>query len=254
MRRTTGGLAALALLFAAACKGEGAGEAAATASASATASSAPLAPAGERPFTVIPNILADDIGITIGPEKIDLSVATGPGKLKETVARIPKVEGKLVVRAMKKAKLGDVGALLAALGEAGVGTVLLKMDGGRTDLPAEITIVPESRLASADDCSVVASVLGDLSTGVWTVKGGGGKKARRGYAGPDVTVTGEFVTDALKACKSKTAFFSANDKLAFEHAFHMGALIDKLDTDKRIDRLVFLRTEPVAGRRLELGK
>ncbi len=227
-------------------------------SAAASASEAPApsasAPAGPRPFSVMPDMFVDDSAIAIGPERIDLNKADGAAKLKETVDRVPADNKQVTLRTTTKASPRDVGAVITQLGKHGVPTILLKMEGGRKDLPGEIVITPEGRIESADDCSVVASVLEDLSTGVWTFKGGGGKKARKGLSGPDITATGDNIQGSLKGCGSKTAFFSVSPKLRWEHAFHIGALIRKTDADAKIDKLVYLSEEPVAGRPVKLPK
>jgi hypothetical protein len=57
----------------------------------------------------------------------------------------------------------------------------------------------------------------------------------------------------VKRCDSKTAFFSSASKLTWQMTYNMGALIVKVDTDKKIDKLVLLGEEPVAGRPLKLG-
>ena len=227
------------------------GEASAAVSASA-APAAASAPAGPRPFTVMPDMFVDDSGIGIGPERIDLGKQDGPSKLTEAVGRIPPDSKQMTLRTTQKAAIRDVAAVVTALGKHGAPNILLKMDGGRKDLPGEIIIVPEGRISGADDCSVVATVLEDYSTGAWTFKGGVGKKARKGLSGPDLTATGDNIAELLKGCASKTAFFSANGKLRWEHAFHAGALIRKTDADNKIDKLVFLSEEPVAGRPVKL--
>jgi hypothetical protein len=212
----------------------------------------PSATSGPRVFAVIPDMFVDELSISIAGERIDLAVPTGRGKLKETTAAMPVSGKRASFRTVTKAKTPDVAALVWALGEAGASEIAVKMPGGRSDLPDEIVLLPEQRLAKPEPCSVVASVLDDLSTGVWPFKGGGGKRARKGYAGPDLTIAGDHLTEALEQCDSKAAFFSANPKLRWEHAFHIGALIVKSDSKKRIDKLVLLGEEPVAGRPVKL--
>jgi hypothetical protein len=221
-------------------------------SASAAVTAAPSA-SEKRLFSVMPDMLVDEGGIHIGPEHIDLGKADGAAKLAETAERIA-IDGKQVtLRTSQKAALRDVAAVVTALAKRGAPSISLQMAGGRKDLPGEFVIVPEGRIATADDCSVVATVLEDLSTGAWTFKGGFGKKARKSpFSGPDLSMTGENVASLLKACSSKTAFFSAHAALRWEHAFHIGALIRKTDADGKIDKLVFLSEEPVAGRPVKL--
>lgn len=226
-------------------------------SATASASAAPSAasdPGAKRAVSVMPDLAVDERGIQIGPERIDLGAADGAAKLTETLERVP-VDGKQPsVRTTTKSNLRDVGALLDGLGKRGLKSVLLKMEGARTDLPGEYVVAPERTIDKPDDCSVVVSVLEDSSTAVWPVRGGGGKKARKGLSGPDLSVTGENVADQLKGCSSKTAFFSANAKMRWEHAFHVGGLLRKSDSKSVIEKLVFLAKEPVAGLPVKLEK
>jgi hypothetical protein len=192
-------------------------------------------------------MFVDDSGIGIGPERIETSKADAQAKLDETAERIPIDNKQVALRTTPKAAIRDVAMVVTALGKRGAPSVSLKMEGGRKDLPGEYVVVPESRITEADACSVVTTVLEDYSTGAWPFKGGGGKKATKGRAGPDLSITGENVASLLKGCSSKVAFFSANAKLRWEHAFHAGAVIKKADTDNNIDKLVFLSEEPVAG-------
>lgn len=228
-------------------------EAQASSTASSSASAAPE-PTGKRDFTVMPDMVVDERGITVGPERIDLNATDGAAKLTETLGRVPTGMKQPAVRTVTKANIRDVGALLNGLGSRGFRSVLLKMDGARRDLLTEYVVVPERRVDKADDCSVVVSVLEDASTAVWSYRGGGGKKARKGLSGPDLSVTGDNVASQLNGCSSKTAFFSANSKMRWEHAFHVGALIRKTDAKSVVEELVFLEKEPVAGQPVKLEK
>jgi hypothetical protein len=229
---------------------------AASASASASAAAAPAASSsGPRPFSVMPDMFVDESGIGIGPERISMDKPDGESKVREAVERVPVDNKQMTVRTTKSAAFRDVALVIGALAKKGAPSILVKMDGGRKDLPAEIVIVPESRIDTADDCSVVATVLEDLSTAVWSFKAGlVAMKARKGLSGPDLTHTGDNIADAMKKCASKTAFFSASPKLKWEHAFHVGALVKKTDADNKVDKLVFLGEEPVAGRPVKLAK
>ena len=101
---------------------------------------------------------------------------------------------------------------------------------------------------------MVTTVLKDMATAVWTFKGGGGRRHTKGQAGPDLTRTVESVEKYLRNCDSTTAFFGADTKLRWEHAFHAGGAIKSGDKKKKIDTLVLLGSAPVAGRAVKLGK
>lgn len=207
----------------------------------------------KRPFTVVPEMRVDEGTIAIGRERIDASAADASAKLHEAVDRVPIDKQELILQTTPKAAIRDVGMVISALGKRGAASILLKMEGARKDLPAQYAVVPEARISRADGCSVVATVLEDLSTGVWPFKGGGGKKATKGRAGPDLSITGDNVTSVMKGCASKTAFFAASSKLRWEHAFHVGAVITKADKDDKLEQLVLLAQEPVAGLPVKLA-
>jgi biopolymer transport protein ExbD len=226
-----------------------------TSGGAATPSSAaptPTPAALPKPKTM-PEIIVDSDGAYIGGGRVNLAEASGAEKLAKAVKELP-IEGKAVtVQAEKKAKTSYVAAVVAALGEAGAPRVILKTEG-RGDLPKEITVTPESRVSAPPGCSVTATVLKDLSTALWPVKGAIAKKQRKGLAGPDLSHTGEELTKQIAACDSTMAFFSSDDEISWELAFNLAGTVVKADEKKKIDTLVLLREEPVAGRPVTPGK
>ncbi len=222
------------------------------ASAPRSAAPVPTVAALPKPKTM-PQIIVDTDGAYIGGGRINLAEATGAEKLTKAVKELP-IEGKAVtIQAEKKAKTSFVAAVVAALGESGAPRVIIKTEG-RGDLPKEITVTPESRVSAPPGCSVTATVLKDLSTALWPVKGAMAKRQRKGLAGPDLSHTGEEATKQIAACESTMAFFSSDDEVAWELAFNLAGTVVKADEKKKIDTLVLLREEPVAGRPVTLGK
>lgn len=224
-----------------------------TASATATAT----APVEKKPriWRKMPFMTVDIDGVNIGGERADLSRKPGRTKLAGIVKRLP-LQGDdaavPVVTALKKAKTRDVAWLVNTLGDGGAAQVVLKTDG-RGDLPKQVTLLPRGRLSNPAACSVVVTTRADLSTAVWSLKGGTARTHRKGLAGPDLSNTETTLAARVKRCDSKTAFFSSASKLTWQMTYNMGALIVKVDTDKKIDKLVLLGEEPVAGRPLKLG-
>jgi biopolymer transport protein ExbD len=226
-----------------------AGASSATASA-ATAAPPPTAPA--RP-TSMPDLAVDAEGPYLGGQRVNLADATGPEKLGKIVKDLP-INGKPVtLQVDKKAKVSAVAAVVVALGEAGAPKITIKTDG-RNDLPKTLDVTPESRLSSAAGCSIVATVLKDLSTAVWPFKGGMARKQRKGLAGPDLSHTGEQLEKDLASCDSTTAFFSGDDSVGWESAFNLAGTVLVSDKKKKLDTLVLLHEEPVAGRAVTLAK
>ena len=226
----------------------------ASSSPSASATSAPAPKAAEAPKPKkMPDLLVDPEGPFLGGRRVDLAAQNGKEKLAQVVKDLP-IEGKPVTLTVeKKAKTSYVAAVVTALGEAGAPKVTIKTDG-RDDLPKEVAVTPEPRVAAPPACSLVATVRKELSTAVWPVKGGTAKNQRKGFAGPDLTLTGEVVGKELERCDSTVAFFSGDDGVPWETAFNLAGTIVRADAKKRIDTLVLLREEPVAGRAVTLGK
>ena len=227
------------------------GASSATAAAAAT-TAAPSPTPAPKP-TSMPELAVDADGPYLGGQRVNLADATGPEKLVKIVKDLP-INGKPVtLQVDKKAKTSAVAAVVVALGDAGAPKITIKTDG-RNDLPKTFDVTPESRLSSPAACSIVATVLKDLSTAVWPFKGGMARKQRKGLAGPDLSHTGEQLEKDLGACDSTTAFFSGDDSVGWESAFNIAGTVLVSDKKKKLDTLVLLREEPVAGRPVSLGK
>jgi biopolymer transport protein ExbD len=233
-------------------KSAGRTTASATAAAPSAAPTAPAPAALPKP-TTMPDLTVDSDGPYLGGQRVNLADATGPEKLVKIVKDLP-INGQPVTLLVdKRAKVSAVAAVVGALGDAGAPKITVKTDG-RNDLPKTLELTPESRLSSPAACSIVASVLKDLSTAVWPFKGGMAKKQRKGLAGPDLSHTGEQLEKDLGVCESTTAFFSGDDSVGWESAFNLAGTVMVSDKKKKLDTLVLLREEPVAGRAVTLSK
>jgi hypothetical protein len=207
-----------------------------------------------RKFSVMPDIVVDDLGPSIAGRRVELSQETGPGKLTQLAKRIPfeSSEKLPVVRTVHRAKFKHVAALVDALAAAGAKSIKLKMTGGRKDMPSELLLTPASRLSEVRACSVVTMVLDDISTAVWPFGGGGGRKHTKGLAGPDLTRTVASIEKHVARCDSDAGFFSGTPEQRWETAFHVGGAIKLGDKKKKITTLVMLTRAPVAGRAVKL--
>jgi hypothetical protein len=227
------------------------GKAAGTSTASSS-TTLPAATVAAKPKGM-PDLLVDPEGPYLAGQRIDLVAAGGTEKLATIVKGLP-IEGAPVTLVVeKKAKVSAVAAVVSELGKAGAPKVIIKTDG-RDDLPKELTVTPESKVSSPPGCSVVVMVLKDVSTAVWPLKGGLGKRHRKGFAGPDLSHTGDALTKDIDACDSKMAFFSGEDALPWEMSYNLAATVLGSDAKKKIDTLVLLKDTPVAGRAVALGK
>jgi hypothetical protein len=211
----------------------------------------PPEPTATKPITM-PELLVDTMGALLGPKRVGkLNTPEGKAELKEAIKLLPVNDSLVTLRVDKKAKIADVGAVVEAFGAAGAPKVVVKSEG-RADLPKELRLTPLCRLPEPSSCSIVATVTEDVDTGVWPLKGGGGLKARKGWAGPDLTLTAKNLKKQIEACDSKAAFFSANDRFEFQVAFNLGGTIVQSDEKGKLENLVLLGEEPVAGRKVEL--
>lgn len=251
MRRTALALVP-ALFLATACDDPPKGAGTSTAKPAISAGAAPVETARPKP-TTMPEILIDTDGPYIGGSRVKMGEADTAEKLAKIVKDLPINGNPVEIKAEKKAKPQHVSAVVEALGAAGAPKVKIKTDG-RGDLPKEITVTPEGRIGAAPPCSVVATVLKDFSTAVWAVKGGMAKKQRKGLAGPDFSHTGETLEKELASCDSTDAFFQGDESISWELVFDIAGEILVSDKKKRLDTLVLLREEPVAGRPVTLGK
>jgi hypothetical protein len=223
-----------------------------TASASAkptTTAAPPKTSSSAAKSDEMPPVTVDDMGPFINGQRSDLKEKDGPAKLKKVISELP-IKGKEVpLVILKKAKIPDVLAVVKELGAAGAPSVKIKVGEGRGDLPKEFSIVPQGKLADKPPaCAVVAMVSKNLATDVWAITGGTGKRHVKGFAGPDLSNTGETLKKAIKKCDSKIAFFSADESLDWELAHMIGGAILANDEEKKLTTLVLLDEAPVPGR------
>lgn len=220
-------------------------------SAKGVSSAPPPAPTATA-FKTMPELTIDELGAYFGGRRADkLTKKEGQKKLDEIIKDLPVENNPVTINVAKKAKIQDVGIVVEAFGRAGAPQVIVKTEG-RADLPKELTLTPLVHVKQPPECSVIASINEDLIIAVWTLKGGGGGKFRKGWAGPDLTHAQEGIEKRLERCESETAFFSTHSSHPWQMCFNMGGTLVKADADERIKQLVLLGEEPVGGRRVEL--
>jgi hypothetical protein len=85
------------------------------------------------------------------------------------------------------------------------------------------------------------------------VKGGTAKLQKKGFAGPDYTLTADAAKKDVDHCASDTALFSGEEKVDWELAFNLGGALTALaDPGKKLKTLVLLVEPPVAGRAVKV--
>lgn len=205
----------------------------------------------------VPALIVDSLGPYLGITRIDVKAENWREKMAAVIKDFPiKSDEPVTVIAEKRAATPYVAALVDELGKAGATKVILKTDG-RDDVPKQLEVVPPSKVTSPPGCSVVVSVLKDLSTAVWPVKGATAKKQRKGLAGPDLSNTADTIKKDLAGCESSIAFFSSDDTIGWEMAYNLAGtlkVVDEKSDKKKIETLVLLGESPVAGRAVVVGK
>ena len=208
----------------------------------------PAAPKGP------PTLFVDDSGASIGGNRIDLNQPEGLPKLKASVDENQSLLAGSVptVGVDRKAKLPHVGALLDALGNAGVKRALVRTTT-RTDFPGELHFVPLSVVNKPAPCSVIGMITEDRGSAVWKISGGAAGKRGKGMAGPDLTLTGETIERVAKNCDSKTFFVSAAAGVEWGLAYDLAAATKSLPKTAFTD-YVLIPEKAVPGHALDIAK
>lgn len=251
--RSTALVALIGLTLASGCgdnakpSGSAGGSGSAMATQAATAKPEPPKPKG------LPSLLVDAEGPYIGADRVRMNESGAAEKLAKLIRDLP-INGQPVPLIVdKKAKIVHVAAVITELGKAGAPKVIVKTEG-RADVPKEIAVTPEPKVSSPAACSETAMVLKDLSTALWPIKGGTAKKHRKGFAGPDLSNTGDQLKKDFAGCESSVAFFSADEGVEWQMAYNLAGTMLVADEKKKIESLVLLSQVPVAGRPVSIGK
>jgi biopolymer transport protein ExbD len=206
-----------------------------------------------RPKTA-PLLSIDDLGPKIGYSRVLLDKPEGREKLdKELEEHKSHFEGKdTSLAVIRKAKLAHVVTMMTALEKIGVTKVTIKTET-RKEYPSELAFTPQAKAKDLAPCTVVAMVLDDRGTAVWKFAGGTASKRAKGFAGPDLTMTGDTIERFAKACKTSTTFMvSAADDIEWGLAYDLAASTKKLEKVS-FNTYVLLKETPIAGRKVDLG-
>lgn len=202
-----------------------------------------------------PDLSIDTLGPKVGFTRVMIERSDGKEKLAAEIAEHKQhIDGKqATLRVDRKAKPDWVVAVIAELAKAGATTVLLKTDT-REEFPKELTFTPQAKLGDLAACTVVAMILEDRGTAVWKLSGGTASKRAKGFAGPDLTMTGDTLERYGKACKaSQTILVSGAEGVEWGLVYDLAASSKKLE-DVSFDQIALLGERPVAGRKVEVKK
>ena len=87
---------------------------------------------------------------------------------------------------------------------------------------------------------------------MWRLKGGTAAKRSKGFAGPDLTMTGDTIVRLSKRCKESSTFFlSGAEGVEWGLVFDLGASALKLK-DANLETPVLLHAPPTPGRAVDL--
>ncbi len=200
-----------------------------------------------------PHLAIDELGPKIGFSRVLLDKPEGRAKLDQEFDQVKgEFEGKdATLAVIRKAKLSHVVAMLSALEKVGVPRVVIKTET-RAEYPPELTFTPQGKLKEPAACSLVATVLADRGTAVWKIGGGLAMRRAKGFAGPDLTMTGETIQRLGRTCKDSRVFFvSAAPEIEWGLTYDLAASTKKLE-DVNFDTYVLLTETPVAGRKVKL--
>lgn len=162
------------------------------------------------------------------------------------------IDGKDVPLAVdRKAKLDWVMAMFEGLYKLGATHIVVKTET-RPSFHTTLSFTSQSKVSSAPTCSVVAVVLKDRGTAVWKLAGGTATKRSKGFAGPDLSMTGETIEKRAGACKdSSNIFLSADEGIEWGLVYDIGASTKELEKVK-LDTFILLQERPVAGHKVAL--
>jgi hypothetical protein len=200
-----------------------------------------------------PELSVDSLGVRLGSSRILLDKTEGRQRLTQELASAKAhFTGKPVAMSVERAaKLPWVIEVLEQLGKLGSGPFRIKTDT-RKEFPNELEFAPVSEAKNAAACSVVAMVLEDRGTAVWKLSGGVATKRARGFAGPDLTTTGETLQRFGKGCKdSSSLFVSAAEPIEWGLVFDLAASAKSLPGGY-FERFVVPAERPTPGHRVEL--
>ncbi|MBX3182895.1 MAG: hypothetical protein KIT72_18120 [Polyangiaceae bacterium] len=200
-----------------------------------------------------PELSIDDLGPKVGWTRVLLEKKEGPAELAKELGEVKEhLSGKdALLKVDRKAKLDWVMAMFAELEKQGVSTIRVATDS-RTEFPKELKFIPQGKRKDAKECSLVATVLEDRGTAVWKLSGGAAIKRRKGFAGPDLTTTGETIEQRKATCPdAPDLFLTASEGIEWGLVYDLGASTSVLKKAS-FDGFVLLLERPVAGRKVDL--
>ncbi len=201
-----------------------------------------------------PELSLDSSGPKVGFTRIVIQKPEDYDKLHKEIAGVRNdFNGKDVhVVASRDTKTEWVVALLKELEAIGASALYVRTET-RKEFSNELEFLTQLKAAGKPSCSVVAIVREDRGTAVWRLSGGTASKRTRGFAGPDLAMTGDTLERFYKGCKqSDTLFVSGAEGIEWGLVFDLAASAKKLEKAS-YEHLALLSEPPTAGRPVRLA-
>jgi hypothetical protein len=219
----------------------------------------PDAPKQPPPITEVPKppgppeLRIDSLSPLVGLTRVLLNKPSDRDKLRAELEknRTYFSSGDVPLAVDSDAQISMVSVMLQELGALGASTVTVTTPT-RPEYSRQLKLTPVDKLGTVPPCSVVTTILADRGTAVWPLKGGTAAKRRRGFGGPDITMTGETIERVARGCKeSDTLLFTGADGVQWGLVFELAVSTLKLEK-AHFSQFVLLREPPTAGRRVRL--
>jgi hypothetical protein len=219
----------------------------------------PNAPKQPPPITELPKpagppeLRIDSLSPLVGFTRILLNKPDDRDKLRAELEKNRKYfsSGDVPLAVDRDAQIPMVSVMVQELSALGASTVTVTTPT-RPEYSQQLKLTPTDKVASPPPCSVVVTILADRGTAVWPLKGGTAAKRRRGFGGPDITMTGETIERIAKGCKeSETLFFTGAEGVQWGLVYDLAGSTLKLEK-AHVREVVLLREPPTAGRRVRL--
>ncbi len=201
-----------------------------------------------------PELSLDSSGPKVGFSRVVIQKPEDYEKLHKEVEGVRnEFTGKDVhVVASRDTKTEWIVAMLKELDGIGAYALYVRTDT-RKEFSGELQFLTAQKAANAPSCSVVAIVRDDRGTAVWRLSGGTASKRSRGFAGPDLAMTGDTLERYSKGCKtSDILFVSGAEGIEWGLVYDLAASAKKLEK-ANYQRLALLPEPPTAGRPVRLS-
>jgi biopolymer transport protein ExbD len=202
-----------------------------------------------------PAISIDNMGPKIGFTQLILQRPSDYEKLQKEIETLREhYQGKDVhVSASRDTNTQWIAAVLGGLEDIGASPLFVRTPT-RAEFSGELQWATPRKFANAPSCSVVAMVRADRGTAVWRLSGGTAGKRSKGFAGPDLSMTGDTLERYYKGCKqSDILFISGAEGIEWGLVYDLAASAKKLEK-ANFQRLSLLFEPPTAGRPIRLIK